>query len=184
MNKDEDFKNGCTGKKGVKQETKVRKKAKGTKFPGVLSMHSKTVKRALDRTKKGNKWAKRKTSVMKCGCTFQINLFVAQDDYWYISQRSNLHHTGHPKIPSSANFLGSNNISETDSAFISMCNDAGVSNSQIAKMLALMHGRESGTFLPQTLYNYSTRTKKMCDLAKGIKPDMTDAEKALQLLRA
>ena len=126
---------------------------------------------------------KQKTTATACGCSNVFNIFVAYDDYWYIARSTNLCHTGHPSIPQSAKLLGMDDISENDSAFIAMCNDAGIGNNQIAKMLELLHGRESGTFLTQTLYNYNVQTKLMSDIAKGIKPNMTDAERTLKLLR-
>ena len=125
LKRNEDFNEGCTGKKGVKQETKVRTKTKGSKVPGILSMHSKSVRKSIDTSKKGKKWSKRKTTATGCGCPNVFNIFVAGDDYWYIGRSTNLRHTGHPSIPQSAKLLGMDDISENDSAFIAICNEAG-----------------------------------------------------------
>ena len=45
-----------------------------------------------------------------------------------------------------------------------------------------MKGIEYGSFLPKTIYNMNTKSRKMFDLAKGITSKMTDAEKTLKQL--
>ena len=184
------FKAGKAAMSGIRHQPKLRQKTAGSKKRGIQAMYSKSAKAQLPppahapnapnrRTKSGA--AKNKES----RCTFVLNLFVAQDDYWYLSQLSNLNHKGHPRIPPSAHSIGMRELNKEDSQFISICSDVGIEGSKIAKLLERMKGEEgvSGTIVPKAIYNMSESTKKMAELSKGITSDMDDAEKIMTELR-
>ena len=187
---DSAFEDGKTAKKGIKSQTKLRTKSQGARLPGIKSMHNKTVKKSLAPGNRVSRVPTNRTTGIgaknaKDRCPRILHVFVSEeDDYWYITSSSMLHHKGHPEVPPSAKSLGLRDISEEDAKFIAMAQESGVENAQIAKLMTRMKGEEAGTYLPRTIYNMSKKSKEMADLAKGTKADMSDAEKTLAGLRA
>jgi hypothetical protein len=60
--------------------------------------------------------------------------------------------------------------------------DHNVPPSVIADVLKEKNGSDSGTFLPKTLFNINKKCRNLIDLAQGIKPSWTNAEKTIRLL--
>jgi hypothetical protein len=52
----------------------------------------------------------------------------------------------------------------------------------ISDVLKEKNGSDCGTFLPKTLFNINEKCRNLIDVAQGIKPSWTDAEKIIRLL--
>ncbi len=60
--------------------------------------------------------------------------------------------------------------------------DHNVPPSVIADVIKERNGSDSGTFLPKTIFNINEKCRNLIDVAKGIQPSWTDAEKIIRLL--
>ena len=60
--------------------------------------------------------------------------------------------------------------------------DHNVPPSVIADVIKERNGSDSGTFLPKTIFNINEKCRNLINIAQGIKPSWTDAEKIIRLL--
>ncbi len=52
----------------------------------------------------------------------------------------------------------------------------------IADVIKERNGSDSGTFLPETIFNINEKCRNLINIEQGIKPSWTDAEKIIRLL--
>ena len=60
--------------------------------------------------------------------------------------------------------------------------DHNVPPSVKADVIKERNGSDSGTFLPKTIFNINEKCRNLINIAQGIKPSWTDAEKIIRLL--
>ncbi len=60
--------------------------------------------------------------------------------------------------------------------------DHNVPPSVIADVIKERNGSDSGTFLPKTIFNINKKCRNLINIAQGIKPSWTNAEKIIRLL--
>ena len=60
--------------------------------------------------------------------------------------------------------------------------DVNVPPSAIAQILTTLRNDDVGTFLPKTVFNINDKCRSLIDVANGILPTSSDAEKTLSML--
>ena len=101
---------------------------------------------------------------------------------WYIHSRSSLEHHNHPALEEEATLLSQKDLSDKDEQLINILCDANVPPSKISKKMNAVREDDKGTLLPKTIFNINEKCQRLIDLANGILPTCTDAEKTLKLL--
>ena len=61
--------------------------------------------------------------------------------------------------------------------------DQNVAPSKISKIVSTLKDDDMGTFLPKTIFNINEKCRSLIDIANGILPSCTDAEKTLHYLK-
>jgi len=176
---------------GIAVQTLKRKKPKGTKAPGILSMHTKSVKKTLiapevnvaaaERPKNCRAGSSRSES-NNTKCNMRLNIFLSYDNYFYLSQSSSLKHNDHPYIPPEAIARGEKDLDLAEKEFMNIMYEHRVSNNAIGKIMQTIKGKEFGNFIPKSIYRMNQKTENMLNLAEGITADMSDAQKTLKKL--
>jgi hypothetical protein len=96
----------------------------------------------------------------RCNC--QISVLLWNDGFFYLDSRyTNLHHTGHPYIPSIAKKLGSADITDNQALILRQLSVMGVQKSKISSLLSVLE-QNDGSFSVQTVKNYLNA----CDILK------------------
>ena len=98
------------------------------------------------------------------------------------STSSCLQHENHPYLEPSAIPRSEKDLSDDDKVFLEILFNQRASNTMISRIFEQLKGREFGTFIPKTIYNMNAKSQKLLDIANGITPDMSDAEKCLKHL--
>ena len=106
------------------------------------------------------------------------------DGYWYFGVNSKLQHVGHRFEEPQVSLKSEKDLSEDDLSLLDILYQERVNTGQIARIMSKRNGEDFGTLLPSTIYSITAKSKKMANLAKGITPKMSDAEKTLAQLRA
>jgi hypothetical protein len=65
---------------------------------------------------------------------------------------------------------------------VNLLYDHNVPPSVTADVIKERNGSDSGTFLPKTIFNINEKCRNLINIAQGIKPSWTDAEKIIRLL--
>jgi hypothetical protein len=94
-----------------------------------------------------------------------------------------LGHRYHPPLEEQATLLSQKDLTSKDEQLINMLCDANVPPSKITKIMTSIREDDKGTLLPKTIFNINEKCWRLIDLANGIIPTCTDAEKTLKLLQ-
>ena len=176
--------------KEITEQSLKGRKVKNSKQPGILSMHSNSVKNQLKQRvpNETNAPSKNRRVVYNRAessdekCLIHLNIFLAPDSYFYLATSSCLIHQGHSYIPPDAISRGENDLDDNDKSFVEMMYEHRVRNSTIGNILQSMNGKESGQFIQKAIYYMNKKTEDMLNIAEGITADMTDAQKTLKKL--
>ena len=115
-------------------------------------------------------------------CPMRIVLILTSNNEWYIHSSSSLEHHHHPPLAEESTLLSQKDLSDKDEQLISILCDANVPPSKISKIMNTVREEDKGTLLPKTIFNINEKCRRLIDLANGILPTCTDAEKTLKLL--
>jgi hypothetical protein len=114
----------------------------------------------------------------------RFHLYLNGSNHWYLqSFGSCLDHKHHPKLDVAANTLSEKDMSDAELKFTNLLYDVNVPPPTIAKVLTTLRDDDVGTFLPKTLFNLNEKCQSLIDVANGILPTCSDAEKTLILLQ-
>ena len=115
-------------------------------------------------------------------CPMRIILILSSNKQWYIHSCSSLEHQNHPPLEDEATLLLQKDLSDKYEQLINILCDANVPPSKISKIMNAVREDDKGTLLPKTIFNINQKCWQLIDLANGILPTCTDAEKTLKLL--
>ncbi len=90
-------------------------------------------------------------------------------------------HLNHPPLEEQATLLSQKG--PKDKQLINILCDANVPPSKISKIMTSIREDDKGTLLPKTIFNINEKCRQLIDLANGILPTCSDAEKTLKLLQ-
>ena len=107
-------------------------------------------------------------------------VYLNGSNHWYLHS---LDHKHHPKLDVAANTLSEKDLSDAELKLTNLLYDVNVPPSTIAKVLTTLRDDDVGTFLPKTLFNINEKCQSLIDVANGILPTCSDAEKTLILLQ-
>ena len=107
-----------------------------------------------------------------------LNLF---DRRYYLSKKSIIHHSGHPKAPIEDKLNSSKDILFQDMKWVTSMLEMGYSGSTAAMILDRTHG--SGSFHSNTVINLSQKMLKLKELAQNIDSSWSCAEKLMHFLQ-
>ena len=111
-------------------------------------------------------------------------VYLNGSDHWYLhSFGSCLDHKHHPKLDVAASTLSEKDLSDAELKLTNLLYDVMVPPSTIAKVLTTLRDDDVGTFLSKTLFNINEKCQSLIDVANGILPTCSDAEKTLILLQ-
>ena len=82
-------------------------------------------------------------------CPMKIIIFLGQDDCFYLSKSSCLHHLHHPRLNSKAVNRGQRDMEEGDIDLILLLFSAHLSPLQITQIMSQLKGNGFGTILPK-----------------------------------
>lgn len=180
------FVDGKMAQQNIVVQTLKYKKSKGSKVPGILSMHTKSAKKELQSNDekfrpKSNRVGSKRAESYDDQCLMRINIFLAPDDFYYLSTSSVLQHIRHSCLPPDAIIRSGRDLDEDEHAFIGSLCEHRVRNSTITKILQTMKGKDGGHLFP-CQSTVCTKNEKMINIAKGITANMSDAQKTLKQL--
>jgi hypothetical protein len=115
-------------------------------------------------------------------CPMKFCVYLNGSKHWYLhSFGSCLDHKHHPKLDVAANTLSEKDLSDVELKLTNLLYDVNVAPSTIAKVLTTLRLRDEdvGTFLPKTRFNINEKCRSLIDVASGILPTCSDAEKTL-----
>ena len=115
-------------------------------------------------------------------CPMRIRIYLNNHNHWYISSNSCLDHKHHPKLDNQAISLSQSDISKQELRLLNVLYDVNVPPSKISTILDTVRDDNRGTFLPKTLFNLNDKCRNLIDVANGILPTCSDAEKTLKYL--
>ena len=116
-------------------------------------------------------------------CPMRIKLILSSNEQWFILSSSSLDHRKHPPLEDQATLLSQKDLSSKDEQLINILCDANVPPSKISKIMTSIQEDDEGTLLPKTIFNINEKCRRLIDLANGILPTCSDAEKTLKLLQ-
>ena len=117
-------------------------------------------------------------------CPMRFRVYLNGSNHWYLhSFGSCLDHKHHPKLNVAANTLSEKDLSDAELKLTNLLYNVNVPPSTIAKVLTTLRDDDVGTFLPKTLFNINEKCQSLIDVANGILPTCSDAEKTLILLQ-
>jgi hypothetical protein len=153
-----------------------------------IIVQKKDVDRKHRYSKKGQSNARRSatkqapTSEEECPMRFRV--YLNGSNHWYLhSYGSCLDHKHHPKLDVAANTLSEKDLSDAELKLTNLLYDVNEPPSTIAKVLTTLRDDDVGIFLPKTLFNINEKCRSLIDVANGILPTCSDAEKTLILLQ-
>ncbi len=117
-------------------------------------------------------------------CPIRFCVYLNGSNHWYLhSHGSCLDHKHHPKLDVKAVTLSEKDMSHDEIQLTTLLYDVNVPPSTIAKVLTTIWDDDVGTFLPKTVFNINEKSRSLIDVANGILPTCSDAEKTLILLQ-
>ena len=196
------FFEGEHARKNIVKQSIKGGKSSGSTYSATDGMMSKTARKIVQAEKQSlefgqkKKKSKKKDNDTKLGrrinigsaesrekkCLMHIIVILCSDKYYYVSTSSCLQHENHPYLEPSAIPHSENDLSDDDKVFLEILFNQRASNTMISRIFEQLKGREFGTFIPKTIYNMNAKSQKLLDIANGITPDMSDAEKCLKHL--
>jgi hypothetical protein len=114
-------------------------------------------------------------------CPMRIKLILSSNKQWFNLSSSSLDHLNHPPLEEQATLLSQKG--PKDKQLINILCDANVPPSKISKIMTSIREDDKGTLLPKTIFNINEKCRQLIDLANGILPTCSDAEKTLKLLQ-
>jgi hypothetical protein len=115
-------------------------------------------------------------------CPMRTRIYLNNHIHWYISSNSCLDHKHHPKLDDQAISFSQSDISKQELRLLNVLYDVNVPPSKISTILDTIRDDNRGTFLPKTLFNLNKKCRNLIDVANGILPISSDAEKTLKYL--
>ena len=115
-------------------------------------------------------------------CPMQIIIFLGQDDRFYLSTKSSLNHHHHPALKAEAILRGHTDMEQGDLDLLSLLFSVNATGVQISEIMQNLKGLEAGTYLPQRFYDMNKKTEQLQDLALGLIPGCSDAQKTIAKL--
>jgi hypothetical protein len=117
-------------------------------------------------------------------CPMKFCAYLNSSNHWYLqSHGSCLDHKHHPKLDVRAVTLSEKNMSHNELKLTTLLYDVNVPPSTIAKVLRTIQDNDVGTFLLKTVFNINEKYQSLIDVANGLLPTCSDAEKTLILLQ-
>jgi hypothetical protein len=114
----------------------------------------------------------------------KFRVYLNGSNHWYLqSHGSCLDHKHHPKLDVKAVTLSEKDMSHNELKLTTLLYDVNVPPSTIAKVLTMIQDDDVGTFLPKTVFNINEKCRSLIDVANGLLPTCSDAEKTLILLQ-
>ena len=123
-----------------------------------------------------------RTALPSLRCNCQISIILWNDSFFYLDSRyTNLHHTGHPYIPTIAKKMGSAEITDNQALILQQLSVMGVQKSKISSLLSSLEQTE-GSFSVQTTKNYLYTCDILHKKELGLDYQMSSAEAAIEYL--
>lgn len=117
-------------------------------------------------------------------CPVKFWVYLNASNHWFLLSRGScLYHKHHPKLDVSAAPLSEKDMYLDEKNLTSILYDVNVPPSTIAQILTTLRNDDVGTFLPKTVFNINKKCKSLIDVANGILPTSSDAEKTLSMLQ-
>ena len=116
-------------------------------------------------------------------CPMKLILFLTNNNQWYLHTSSYVSHRHHPYLGEHAILLSQKDLSDKEQKLINVLMDQNVAPSKISKIVSTLKDDDMGTFLPKTIFNINEKCRSLIDIANGILPTCTDAEKTLHYLK-
>jgi hypothetical protein len=111
-------------------------------------------------------------------------VYLNSSNHWYLqSHGSCLDHKHYPKLDVKAVTLSEKDMPHDEFKLTTLLYDIIVPPFSIAKVLTTIRDDDVGTFLPKTVFNIYEKCQSLIDVANGILPTCSDAEKNLILLQ-
>ncbi len=115
-------------------------------------------------------------------CPMRIRIYLNNHNHWCISSNSYLDHKHHSKLDDQAISLSQSDMSKQELRLLNVLYNVNVPPSKISTILDTIRDDDRGTFLPKTLLNVNEQCRILIDVANGILPTCSDAEKTLKYL--
>ena len=115
-------------------------------------------------------------------CPMQIIIFLGQDDCFHLSTKSCLDHFHHPALKADAILRGHKDMEQSDLDLLSLLFSINATGVQISQIMQSLKGPEAGTYLPKRMYDMNQKTEQLQDLALGLIPGCSDAQKTIAKL--
>jgi len=116
-------------------------------------------------------------------CPMRLILFLTNNNQWYLHTSSCLSHRHHPHLGEHTILLSQKDLSDKEQKLINVLMDQNVAPSKISKIVSALKDNDMGTFLPKTIFTINEKCRLLIDIANGILPTCTDAEKTLHYLK-
>ena len=116
-------------------------------------------------------------------CPMRMLLILGSNKQWFLLSTSFLEHRYHPPLEEQATLLSQKDLTSKDEQLINILCDANVPPSKITKIMSSIREDDKGMLLPKTIFNINEKCRRLIDLANGILPTCSDAEKTLKLLQ-
>jgi hypothetical protein len=113
-------------------------------------------------------------------CPMRIRIYLNNHNHWYISSNSCLNHKHHPKLDNQAISLSQSDMFKQELRLLNVLYGVNVPPSKISTILDNVRDDDRGTFLPKTLFIINEKCRNLIDVANGILPTCSDAEKTLK----
>lgn len=115
-------------------------------------------------------------------CPMRLLVYLSNQNEWYLQTNSCLQHKFHPKLDNSAMVLSQKDMSEQEQSLVNVLYDYNVPPSTISRVLSSLSDEDKGSFNPRFLFNFNEKSRNLIDVANGILPTCSDAEKTLKKL--
>lgn len=115
-------------------------------------------------------------------CPMIIIIYLGTDGFYYLSKQSNLKHAFHPKLNADVIQRGQNDLSSSDHDLIQILFDISATPLQISTFIGALKGEDAGRFKPKRIYDMNKKTEDLQNIALGLVPDCSDAEKTIAKL--
>ena len=115
-------------------------------------------------------------------CPMRLLVYLSNQNKWYLQTNSCLQHKFHPKLDNSAMVLSQKDMSEQEQSLVNVLYDYNVPPSTISRVLSSLSDEDKGSFNPRFLFNFNEKSRNLIDVANGILPTCSDAEKTLKKL--
>ena len=115
-------------------------------------------------------------------CKFQLK--VAMDivtNHWWLMSDSNIEHSHHPPVRKEAQKGSSSDITPEQLQFVIQMYQNSIPPSTMSHIMSNLVGKE---FSADTMSNLTKKCQEAMDLANGISPNLSSAQKTLERLRA